>query len=200
VINDILDFSKIEAGKMEFELIPFDLRESLYETIKPLSFHAHQKGLELICDVREGVPENLVGDPGRLRQVLINLVGNALKFTEQGEVVICVEKELQGELDVRLHFSVSDTGIGIPTEKQKSIFEAFTQVDGSTTRRFGGTGLGLTISARLVKAMNGQIWVTRGQAYERLGDKAKAAASYNRAIDIRPKDEAARSGIARVGG
>jgi len=159
VINDILDFSKIEAGKLELELIPFQLWQTLEETVKPLSFRVQQKGLELICDVREGVPDNVVGDPGRLRQVLINLVSNALKFTEQGEIVIRVERERQGELDVGLHFSVSDTGIGIPPEKQKSIFEAFTQAEGSTTRKYGGTGLGLSICSRLVEMMGGKIWV-----------------------------------------
>jgi len=159
VINDTLDFSKIEAGKMELELIAFDLHESLDETLKPLSFRAEQKGLELICDIRAGVPNNVVGDPGRLRQVLVNLVGNALKFTEQGEIVVRVETESQTEPDATLHFSVSDTGIGVPPEKQQAIFEAFTQADGSTTRKFGGTGLGLSICSRLVAMMGGRIWV-----------------------------------------
>jgi len=164
VINDILDFSKIEAGKLEFEHIPFDLRESLGEAIKSLSFRAHQKGLELVYDVRSLVPEMVVGDPGRLRQVLVNLVGNAIKFTERGEVVICIDVEsrpscLPGDDHVWLHFAVIDTGIGVPPEKKKDIFEPFIQADGSMTRKFGGTGLGLTISSRLVGMMGGEIWV-----------------------------------------
>jgi PAS domain S-box-containing protein len=159
VINDILDFSKIEAGKLEFEEIEFDLRESLGEFIRALSFRAHQKGLELIYDVQPDVPEALLGDPGRLRQVISNLVGNAIKFTDRGEVVVRVEADSKTEEKVSLHFVVSDTGVGIPEAQQKTIFEAFSQADSSMTRRFGGTGLGLTISSRLVARMDGQIWV-----------------------------------------
>jgi two-component system, sensor histidine kinase and response regulator len=159
IINDILDFSKVEAGKLEFESIPFDLRESLGETMKALSHRAHQKGLELIYDVEPGVPESVVGDPTRIRQIVFNLIGNALKFTERGEVVLQVEQESRDTDSVFLHFSVSDTGVGIPADKQETIFEAFSQVDGSMTRRFGGTGLGLTICARLVEQMGGRIWV-----------------------------------------
>jgi two-component system sensor histidine kinase/response regulator len=159
IINDILDFSKIEAGKLEMEAIPFDLRESLGETMKSLSVRAHQKGLELVYDVQPDVPEALIGDPGRIRQVLINLVGNAIKFTEQGEVFINVEEESHEDALTRLHFVVKDTGVGIPKEKQEKIFEAFSQADGSMARKYGGTGLGLTICTKLVTMMGGAIWV-----------------------------------------
>ena len=159
IINDILDFSKIEAGKLELEAIPFDLRESLGETMKVLSIRAHQKGLELVLDVRPEVPEAMIGDPGRIRQVLINLVGNAIKFTERGEVVVTLEEEKAGERRAQLHCSVKDTGVGIPADKQQKIFEAFSQVDGSMTRKYGGTGLGLTICVRLLEMMGGRIWV-----------------------------------------
>ncbi len=159
IINDILDFSKIEAGKIEIEAIPFDLRESLGETMRSLSVRAHQKGLELIYDVQPDVPEALIGDPGRIRQVLVNLVGNAIKFTEQGEVFINVEEESQEDAVTCLHFMVKDTGVGIPAEKQEKIFEPFSQADGSMARRYGGTGLGLTICTRLVTLMGGAIWV-----------------------------------------
>jgi two-component system, sensor histidine kinase and response regulator len=159
IINDILDFSKIEAGKMELETIPFDLRESLGETMKALGFRAHQKGLELVFEVQPDVPESLLGDPGRIRQILINLVGNAIKFTEQGEIFVKVEEEAQETDRTVLHIAVSDTGIGIPAEKQQKIFEAFSQADGSMTRKFGGTGLGLAICVRLVELMGGKIWV-----------------------------------------
>jgi two-component system sensor histidine kinase/response regulator len=179
VINDILDFSKIEAGKLELEYSPFDLRESLGDTLNTLALRAHQKGLELACHIASDVPEIVIGDPVRLRQILINLVGNAIKFTECGEVVVDVavsrltrkeaaeapalpfESRLNEEDSTHclLHFSVRDTGIGIPADKQAQIFEAFTQADGSTTRRYGGTGLGLAISSRLVQRMGGRIWV-----------------------------------------
>ena len=159
IINDILDFSKIEAGKLELEAIPFDFRASLGETMKSLSIRAHQKGLELIYEVQPGVPEALIGDPGRIRQVLINLVGNAVKFTDQGEVFIRVE-EVSSENGVAcLHFKVKDSGVGIPKDKQERIFEAFSQADGSMTRKYGGTGLGLTICTRLVRMMGGKVWV-----------------------------------------
>jgi PAS domain S-box-containing protein len=159
VINDILDFSKIEAGKLDFEAIEFDLRESLGEAIKSLALRAHEKGLELAYDVHSEVPDAVIGDPGRIRQVVINLVGNAIKFTKQGEVELNVKVEEQAEETLRLHFSVHDTGIGIPVEKQQGIFEAFSQADSSTTRQFGGTGLGLTICSRLIEKMGGRIWV-----------------------------------------
>ncbi len=159
VINDILDFSKIEAGKLELETIEFHLRGSIEPTLKTLALRTHQKGLELNCLIEPDVPEALAGDPSRLRQVLINLLGNSLKFTERGEVNLRVQRESANEESISLHFSVEDTGIGIPAEKQARIFEAFTQVDGSTARRFGGTGLGLTICRRLVEMIGGHIWV-----------------------------------------
>ncbi|MDB5337767.1 MAG: domain S-box [Planctomycetaceae bacterium] len=159
VINDILDFSKIEAGKFTLEAIDFDLRRTLGQALKPLAVRAHQKGLELTCDVAADVPETLIGDPARLRQILVNLIGNALKFTEHGEVSIEVVGESRTNEEICLHFRVRDTGIGIPADKQQAIFEAFSQADGSTTRRYGGTGLGLTISTRLTAMMGGQLWV-----------------------------------------
>jgi signal transduction histidine kinase/DNA-binding response OmpR family regulator len=162
VINDILDFSKVEAGKMDFELTAFDLYDLLGEMTRSLSYRAHQKNLELVHDIRSDVPLHLMGDPGRLRQVLVNLIGNAIKFTEQGEVVVTVTREAERADGVMLHFVVNDTGPGIPEEKRRLIFEPFTQVDDSAQRRFGGTGLGLTISSRLIKAMGGDIWVETG--------------------------------------
>jgi len=159
LLNDILDFSKIEAGKLDFETIDFDLRDSLDDIMKTLGFRAQQKGLELICDVLSEVPDSLQGDPTRLRQVIVNLVGNAIKFTAKGEIVVRVSVEEENNDDALLHFAVSDTGLGIPLEKQRSIFEAFTQADNSMTRNYGGTGLGLTICVRLVNMMNGRIWV-----------------------------------------
>jgi two-component system sensor histidine kinase/response regulator len=159
IINDVLDFSKVEAGKLDLDPINFRLRDSIDDTLKTLALRAHQKGLELASHVLPEVPDALIGDPGRLRQILMNLVGNAIKFTNQGEIVVRVMVEAHGEADTVLHFSVTDTGIGIPPEKQHVIFEAFSQADGSTTRRYGGTGLGLTISTKLVEMMGGQIWV-----------------------------------------
>ena len=159
IINDVLDFSKIEAGKIEIEAIPFDLRESLGETMQSLSIRAHQKGLELIYDVQPDVPEALIGDPGRIRQILVNLVGNAIKFTSRGEIFIHVAEESRDNPAACLHFTVKDTGIGIRKEQQDNIFEAFSQADSSMARKYGGTGLGLTICLRLVKMMGGKIWV-----------------------------------------
>ncbi len=159
LINDILDFSKIEAGKLDFETIDFMLRDTLDETIKALGLRAQEKGIELACDILPDVPDGLEGDPSRLRQIVINLVGNALKFTDSGEVVLSVAIEEENHDETTLHFAVSDTGIGIPLEMQQIIFEAFTQADTSMTRKYGGTGLGLSISSRLVKMMGGRIWV-----------------------------------------
>jgi PAS domain S-box-containing protein len=179
VINDILDFAKIEAGRLELDPADFSLGSVLGTTLRALAVRAHKKGLELVCQQRPGVPDALIGDAGRLRQVLINLVGNAIKFTECGEVVVLVElasggrqppvgaaagSALQGGADARspeleLRFAATDTGIGIPPEKQARIFQAFEQEDTSTTRKYGGTGLGLTIAARLVALMGGQISV-----------------------------------------
>ncbi len=159
VINDILDFSKIEAGKMEIESIPFNLERTIADTLKTLALRAHDKGLELVWDVAPDVSRALIGDPGRLRQVLVNILGNAIKFTERGEVVLRVSKEKDESGCALLHMAISDTGIGIPSHKLGSIFDAFSQEDSSTTRKYGGTGLGLTICARLVQGMGGSIWV-----------------------------------------
>src|SRR5579864_3937233 len=159
LINDILDYSKIEAGKLEIDVIDFNLGDAIGDTMKTLSLRAHQKGLELAYDVQPDVPDALLGDPGRLRQVIVNLVGNAIKFTQTGEVVTYVSAETKSAESVELNVTVADTGIGIPVEKQAAIFEAFTQADSSTTRKFGGTGLGLTISSRLVTLMHGRVWV-----------------------------------------
>jgi PAS domain S-box-containing protein len=158
MINDILDFSKIEAGKFELDPSEFQPRETLAETLRILALRAHQKGLELCCGVAPDVPDTLLGDQGRLRQVLVNLIGNAVKFTAAGEVVVRVELERDTDSDVWLHFSVADTGIGIRADRLASVFEPFVQGDGSTTRKYGGTGLGLTISKRLVELMGGRIW------------------------------------------
>jgi two-component system sensor histidine kinase/response regulator len=159
LINDILDFSKIEAGKLDLDPIDFSLRDNLGDTLKTLAMRAHQKGLELAAHVLPDVPDELVGDPIRLRQVVVNLIGNAIKFTETGEIVVRVELESRVGDDINLHFAVSDTGIGIPADKQSVIFEAFSQADGSTTRKYGGTGLGLAIATQLVQIMGGKIWV-----------------------------------------
>ena len=159
VINDILDFSKIEAGKLDLDPIEFDLRETLDNTLKPLAMRAHQKGLEVTYDVASEIPDILVADSVRLRQIWVNLVGNALKFTTTGEIGIEVSIESITSNNAVLHFKVNDTGIGIPQENLETIFEQFSQADGSTTRRYGGTGLGLTISAQLVNLMGGRIWV-----------------------------------------
>ena len=159
VINDILDFAKIEARKLELEANPFCLRAHLEETLKVPVLRARQKGLELTCRVDSAVPEILVGDHNRLRQIVVNLVGNAIKFTERGHIVVRADVEAHTPGRVSLHFAVSDTGIGVPLEKQALIFEAFAQADGSTTRRYGGTGLGLAICSRLVEMMGGRIWV-----------------------------------------
>src|ERR1041384_3169218 len=160
ILNDVLDFSKIEAGKLHLESIEFSLRQMLDDTLKPFALRAHEKKCELMVDVRPSIPDALIGDPHRLRQVLVNLVSNAIKFTDHGEIVVRVERTRLREDDrASLRFSVTDTGIGIPLEKQASIFRAFTQGDGSTTRQYGGTGLGLTICRQLVDLMGGRLWV-----------------------------------------
>ncbi len=159
IINDILDFSKIDAGQMDLDLIDFNLRGTLDEALKPLGLRARQKNLGFTCEIGSDVPDALIGDPGRLRQVVINLVGNAVKFTEQGEITIQVKRKAQAEDSVTLHFVIKDTGVGIAENKQRAIFEAFTQVDGSASRKRGGTGLGLSISSLLVELMGGSIWV-----------------------------------------
>ena len=159
VINDILDFSKIEAGKLSLDPIPFHLRESLDDTLRTLARRAHDKGLELACRIAPEVPDSLIGDPGRLRQIVVNLVGNAIKFTEVGEVVLSGELYRLSDSQVTLRFTVVDTGVGIPIEKRRTIFAPFEQADGTTTRNYGGTGLGLAISSKLVEMMGGSIEV-----------------------------------------
>jgi signal transduction histidine kinase/DNA-binding response OmpR family regulator len=159
VLNEILDFSKMEAGKVELEAIPFNLRNNVEEATTSLAPGASEKGLELLCDIAAEVPEVVVGDPTRLRQVVLNLLGNAIKFTEKGEVEVRVELQSRDKEGACLHIAIRDTGIGIPPGKQQRIFDAFSQADKGTTRQYGGTGLGLTIASRLVGMMGGRIWV-----------------------------------------
>ncbi len=159
LINDILDFSKIEAQKLDLDRVAFALRDNVDDTMKLLASRAHEKGLELACHIDPDIPDDVTGDPGRLRQILLNLVGNAIKFTEQGEVVVDVEQTEHTDETVTLHFAVRDTGIGIAPDKQWQVFGPFVQADASTTRRYGGTGLGLAISAQLVELMGGRIWI-----------------------------------------
>jgi signal transduction histidine kinase/CheY-like chemotaxis protein len=159
VINDVLDFSKIEAGKMGLDSQPFDLRELLEQTAHAVALRAHQKNLELALEIDAGVSGQVLGDANRLRQVLVNLLGNSVKFTDSGEVLLRVEQQPQGPVELELHFLVEDTGIGIPGDKLQLIFDAFTQADGSMTRSCGGTGLGLAIAKRLTELMRGKIWV-----------------------------------------
>jgi signal transduction histidine kinase/CheY-like chemotaxis protein len=195
VINDILDFSKIEAGKLEFENIGFDLHELMADTMRNLNYRAQEKGIELIGDIAPDVPGKVAGDPGRLRQVLTNLIGNAIKFTEEGEILVTAAKESESADSLLLHFMVLDTGIGIPVEKRQIIFEAFTQADDSTTRKFGGTGLGLAISARLVKMMGGRIWVEGRE--DRSGSAFHFTAKLGKFADDIPKPPLAHAGTMR---
>jgi len=184
LINDILDFSKIEAGKLELEEIKFNLRDFLGESLKIMAAKAHEKGLEIAYQVATDVPENIAGDPSRFRQVVLNLIGNAIKFTEEGEIIVNVTLEEQDQNETLLHFTVKDTGIGIPQEKQESIFNPFQQADGSTTRQYGGTGLGLAVSSQIVNLMAGNFWVNSEPgvgstfhftaSFRRLGDKEEA--------------------------
>ena len=188
IINDILDFSKIEAGKLDLDPDPFLIREAVGDTLKAIALRAHAKGLELAYDIRPDVPDIVVGDAHRLRQVLTNLVGNAVKFTDKGEIVVKAERVPEAGEDYRIRFTVTDTGIGIPANKLKAVFDAFTQADGSTTRKYGGTGLGLTISQRLVELMGGRIWaeseVGKGSSFHFEIRFQRARASVERAVTI----------------
>jgi PAS domain S-box-containing protein len=192
LVNDILDFSKIEAGKLEMESIAFDLRDSIGDAIKALAPQAHQKGLELTFHAPPDVPARVIGDPGRLRQIVLNLTGNAIKFTEQGEVVARIEAESRTAESVRLHFTVADTGIGISDHKQNVIFDSFAQADSSTTRQHGGTGLGLAIASRLVAMMNGRMWVKsaegRGSTFHFVADFGLPADSADHAAPAELED------------
>jgi signal transduction histidine kinase/CheY-like chemotaxis protein len=183
VVNDILDFSKIEAGKMDLDIVPFQLHERVFRAVKPLALLAYQKGLALTCEIHPDVPDEIAADPIRFSQILVNLVSNAIKFTAVGEVEISLSVDSLTESRVCLHFLVRDTGIGIPIERQKAVFDAFSQADSSTTRSFGGTGLGLTICARLAQMMGGKIWVVsqpgRGSSFHFTMDAAI----------IRPREE-----------
>jgi PAS domain S-box-containing protein len=191
IVNEILDFSSIEAGQLQLERAAFTLRETLLDAIHSLELRSHVKGLELAHQVEPDVPERLVGDAERLRQLIVLLVGNAIKFTEQGEVALRVRCESQSSQMVQLRFTVSDTGIGIPPDKQKVIFEAFNQADNSSTRRFGGTGLGLAIASRTVALMGGRIWL---ESEEGRGSTFYFTAQFGRAEQIRRPDERADSG------
>ncbi len=159
LFNEVLDFSKIEAGRLELERVSFRLGSLLETSCKPFMVSAAAKNIRLTCEIQPGTPDALSGDPGRLAQVIVNLLGNAIKFTDRGEIQVQVRPEESAAASVKLHFLVRDTGVGIPAEKQRTIFQAFTQADGSITRKYGGTGLGLTICVRLVEMMNGRIWV-----------------------------------------
>ncbi len=201
VINEILDFSKIEVGRLALDPIEFNLRDHLGHAMKSLAVGAHQKDLELACFVPPELPEFVIGDPVRLRQVVLNLAGNAIKFTDQGEVVLRVEAEESGPDGLTLHFTVTDTGIGIPKEKQKLIFEPFTQADTSTTRRYGGTGLGLSISMRLIEMMGGRIWleseVGKGSTFH---FTAQFGVAKNAVVAAHAGESSRSRGRARAGG
>jgi len=190
ILNDILDFSKIEAGKFTLDQAVFDIHENVGDTMKSLGVRAHGKGLELSCRIRPDVPALVNGDRTRLRQIIVNLVGNAIKFTDHGEVVLEVQRQSESEEDVVLHFAVSDTGPGIPNEKQTAIFEMFEQIDSSTTRRHGGTGLGLAISSRLADMMGGRIWVEsevdRGSTFHLTARFGQAGEEATVALRTRP--------------
>ncbi|CAB1057421.1 hypothetical protein D1BOALGB6SA_2174, partial [Olavius sp. associated proteobacterium Delta 1] len=159
VINDILDYSKVEAGKLELEILDFDLRCTLEDVVDVLAVSAHPKGLELACRIQPDVPALVRGDPGRLRQVLVNLLNNAVKFTDKGEVLVRAELQREDDRLALVRFSVTDTGIGIPAERMHRLFQSFSQVDASTTRNYGGTGLGLAICKNLAELMGGEIGV-----------------------------------------
>jgi len=194
LINDILDFSKIEARKFELDRVEFDLRETLEDSMKSLALRAAENQLELACQIPEDAPVRLMGDPARLRQIIVNLAGNAIKFTDRGEVVLRVETQTRTEKDTLLHFTVADTGIGIPPEKQQMIFEAFNQADSSTARKYGGTGLGLTISFELVKMMGGRIWV---ESQPGQGSKFHFTASFGLKKDVATRPDLTSLGSLR---
>ncbi len=175
VINDILDFSKIEAGKLDLEILDFDLRTTLEDATDALAVTAHQKGLEFACVIDHEVPALVRGDPGRLRQILVNLAGNAIKFTQEGEVAIRAALEQEDDTRATVRFSVSDTGIGIPAERMNALFQSFSQVDSSHTRKYGGTGLGLAISKKLSEMMGGQIGVESPSTSLRAGEEGKGS-------------------------
>ena len=181
IINDILHFSKIEAGRLELESIEFNMRECMAESTRMLAVRARQSGLELTCEILPDVPERVVGDLNRLRQIIINLVGNAIKFTARGQVGLRISLDSQTPPDLQLHFVVTDTGMGIAEEKQRLIFEAFSQADGSTARKFGGTGLGLSISSQLVALMGGKIWVESALGH---GSQFHFTGSFGEALQV----------------
>ncbi|MCU1334738.1 MAG: barA 2 [Bryobacterales bacterium] len=188
IINDVLDFSKLDARKVPLNRIGFNLEHTFEQTVRSLSFLAAQKGIELRYEIEPNVPAALVGDPRALSQVLINLIGNAIKFTDQGEVKVTIRTELEEGAQVLLHVSVADTGIGIPAAKQASVFDAFVQADGSSTRRHGGTGLGLAICANLVKLMGGRIWVEsregNGSTFHFTAELGRASVTQTGAAEI----------------
>jgi two-component system sensor histidine kinase/response regulator len=198
IINDLLDFSKMEAGKLELDPVEFGLRGQIGDVLALLGRRAHAKGLELVYRVDPDVPDQLVGDPARLRQILVNLVGNAIKFTERGEIVVDVQlaEETWAEGNIGLHFRVIDTGIGIPADSREAVFAPFTQADGSTTRRYGGTGLGLAISSQLIDLMCGRIWVEsevgRGSTFHFIAYLAESKAT--RSAE-RPSEEECLKGL-----
>ncbi len=194
LVKDVLDLSKIESEKLTLERAAFDLHDVVGDTAKSLALSAHQRGLELVCHVCPDVPKIVVGDQGRLRQILFNLIGNAIKFTEHGEVILEIWAESQTDEDIVLHFSVCDTGIGVPEDKRAAIFRMFEQADNSTRRCFGGTGLGLTISMRLVKMMEGRIWV---ESEVSKGSTFHFTAHFERAPDDHSQTSAARPEVVR---
>jgi PAS domain S-box-containing protein len=196
VINDILDFSKVEAGKVELDLSDFNLAECVETTLKTLALRADEKGLELLCEIAPDVPEVVCTDPARLRQILVNLIGNAIKFTQEGEVSLKVALDSKDDDTGVLHFTVSDTGVGIPEDKLKSIFDPFSQADSSTTRKYGGTGLGLTISARFIALMGGRIWADsqpgRGTQFH---FTVLASAAHEKVVIEKPEDPEVFQGV-----
>lgn len=198
LINDILDFSKIEAGKMDLEIVRFNLRENLEQTIQTLSFRAQEKGLALNLRVEPQIPDVIEGDPVRLRQIVVNLVGNAIKFTSSGEVNLSARRVWDERGQTTVQFTVKDTGIGIPPERQKEIFSAFTQADSSMTRKYGGTGLGLTISRRLTEKMGGEMWVEseagKGSSFHFTARFGSAALAVSAAERVAFGDQLAMSG------